>query len=261
MTLRDKIIKALTGSSGQNPVMLDSLRKIAEPICDDMQQLYDLLDQLYAARTVNRASGFKNSKQYVAYWETGAPPPAITFRITQPAPPQRVHRLEPAAKAAAPQPTPPQETTMASPQGITPAMIEIVTANPGIKIDALHAAVEKKVPGVTLKQVMDISYVTKAIKRIGRGKDAEMHPADSAPPQASTAQVKVKPQPAKNPAPKKAAAIPAPVAAAHPAAFDPEYSFAFGVRKDGGVAICKDGISVVLARSEVQTILAHTTQE
>lgn len=137
---------------------------------------------------------------------------------------------------------------MAKPQGITTAMIKNVAANPGIKIDALHAAIEMLIPGVSLKQVMDISYVTKVIKRVGRGKDAALYLADSVS------------QPTKKLAPKKPpSTVPAPVAAKQQIVFDPEYRFAFGIRKDGGIAICKDGVSMVLSHNEAQTILAHSS--
>jgi len=69
MNLHTKITKALTGTTPKHPVLLDTLRKIAAPLVDDMQQLYGLLDQLYACSAIQRVSGYKDGKQYVAYWE------------------------------------------------------------------------------------------------------------------------------------------------------------------------------------------------
>lgn len=66
---------------------------------------------------------------------------------------------------------------MGSSKGITPAIIEIVKAQPGIKVDALHAAVEKEVPGTTLQQVVNLMYTIKDIKREGSGKNAALYPA------------------------------------------------------------------------------------
>jgi hypothetical protein len=289
--LRDTILKKLAGTNSQNPVPLENLRAIAEPICDDPVDLYDLLDKLYLDKIIQRASGYKNSQPFVSYWLTGAiQTSAIPFRISTPAPTPRavlVRKVATPEQAAAKMhpatakvqlntsisPFPQtQEKPMGHPQSeVRTTTFNMIVKKPGMKQTDLIEYILVECPDSTDKQIRKIIenliHSSKTVRYEGIRAERKLYPitetgkpanrpAVVAPPQAPAAAAKAKPQ-----KPQKPSASPAPVAAKALAAFDPEYSFAFGVRKDGGVAICKDGISVVLARSEVQTILAHTTQE
>jgi hypothetical protein len=282
MTLRDPILKKLAGSSGQNPVRLDDLRKVAEPICDDLQLLYDLMEQLYSEKVVNRASGFKDGKQYMAYWLTGstqayAPPfqPSLPPRqqiIRNVATPQQAAaKMQPAAKpvvSVLPTPTP-QEKKMSAPNQLRATLFDKITSEPGIKqTEAVKFALSKH-PDATERQAEKaISNMLHSAKKITvqgvRGertlypKTESAKPATSKAATAKPSKSKSKPRPT-----KKTVSKPALPAAPHrlPAVttFDPEFSFAFGVRKDGGMSIFKEGKSIVLSSSEVKTIISHAT--
>jgi hypothetical protein len=85
MTLNEKIVELLKNSSSQAPVMLEILRKSTSSLVDDPQLLYNALEMLYANKTVNRISGIKESKPYIAYWLTGmGQTPAPASGITPP---------------------------------------------------------------------------------------------------------------------------------------------------------------------------------
>jgi hypothetical protein len=188
ITLRDKIINKLLGTSGQRPVYLEDLRKIAEPMVDDMQQLYGLLDQLYAAHAVNRCSGLKDGQQYVAYWETGSIPPPILFRISTPAPlpqhrriatPQEAQaKMQPAAPIAKPQPTAPKEAIVPQKQTqdrtgkLRAFVLELITKQPGISKASIVEYAEVEYPGETrICQTLGNLVTAKLIKSDGpRGK-------------------------------------------------------------------------------------------
>jgi hypothetical protein len=290
MNLRDAVLKELTGSSSQFSIPLETLRKIAEPICDDLGELYNLLDQMYLDKTIQRASGCKNSQPFVSYWITGAIQAPAPFRISTPAPAPRAvlvrkvatqeqaaAKMQPATAKVQPNtsisPFPQtQEKPMGHPSsGIRTTTFNMIVKKPGMKQTDLIEYLLVEYPDSTDKQVRKIIenliHSSKTVRYEGIRAERKLYPitetgkpanrpALAAIAKASAALAKAKPQ-----KPQKPAATSVPVAAKPLAAFDPEYSFAFGVRKDGGVAICKDGISVVLARSEVQTILAHTTQE
>jgi hypothetical protein len=289
MNLRETVLKKLTGSNSQNPIHLEILRAIAEPICEDLIDLYDLLDQLYVDKTIQRASGYKDCKPFVSYWLTGSIQAVQPFRISTPPPARAVlvrkiatpeeaaAKMQPTAAKVQPNtsisPFPQtQEKPMGHPSSeVRTTIYNMIVTKPGMKQTDLIEYVLIECPNSTEKQVRkmisNLVHSSKKVRYEGIRAKRTLFPIDetskpanrpavAAPPQASAALPKAKPQ--KSPKP---AATPALVTAKPLAAFGPEYSFAFGVRKDGGVSICKDGISIVLARTEVQTILAHTTQE
>jgi hypothetical protein len=287
-TLRQIILKKLTGSTGQSPVHLEDLRKSAESNCDDLGELYKLLDQLYLDKTIQRASGYKNSMPFVSYWLTGTVLPVAPFRINTPAPTPRAvlvrkvatpeqafAKMQPTAAKVQPNtsisPFPKtQEKPMGHPSSeVRTTIYNMIVKKPGIKQTDLIEYALVECPDTTEKQsrkiVENLIHSAKKVTYTGIRSERKLfpiaetdesanRPAVAAPPQAEAA-------PAKAPRTKKPAATSAPVIVKQFTGFAPEYSFAFGVRKDGGLVICKDGISVVLVRSEVQTILAHTTQE
>lgn len=155
--LREKILKKLADSTSQHPVMLDTLRKVASPLVDDMQQLYDLLDQLSADTEVNRMSGYKDGKQYVAYWliphaggilprympyrSTTIPPAALT------APANKQTPATPAATVTPKKETPPMPNKPARKGTGRTALLKYITDNPGQDRATLIAWYVKNVPG------------------------------------------------------------------------------------------------------------------
>lgn len=163
-SLRDTILKKLAGTNSQNPVPLENLRAIAEPICDDLVDLYNLLDQLYLDKTIQRASGYKNSQPFVSYWLSGAIQTPGPFRISTPAPTPRAVLVRkvatpeqaaakmhpattkvqpntakelPAAFVSQKQESQPitQESTMTKATVGTKDIVALVTSKPGIKRD------------------------------------------------------------------------------------------------------------------------------
>jgi hypothetical protein len=172
-----------------------------------------------------------------------------------------------------------QENTMPNPSELRTTIFNKIVEHPGIKKDALIKHALSKHPEATedqtKKTIENLMYSAKKIKAEGSKGDQSFHLATgtstntkpavgkivTGPEGAALAKTANKTnRPAAPPQadPKKKPRCTVTVVGHHGQAFDPEFRFAFGVRKDGGIAICKDGISVVLSHSEVQTILAHT---
>jgi hypothetical protein len=162
-TLRDKILKKLEGATSQHPMMLDTLRKAVTTQEEDAQHLYDTLDAMHAQGEVNRVSGYKDMKQYIAYWpiptmarikpvfrpyrDTGIPASAIRA-------PEAPSASQ--AKAAAPHtPTqirkepPPMQKMHANVAPGTRSLLAHITDNPGLERRELVAWYEKHVAGAT----------------------------------------------------------------------------------------------------------------
>jgi hypothetical protein len=172
--LRDTILKKLTSSNSQNPIPLEILRGIAEPICEDLTDLYDLLDQLYVDKTIQRASGYKNSKPFVSYWLTGTVLPVAPFRISTPAPtpraalvrkvatPEQVAaKMQPTAAKVQPNtsisPFPHQENPMGHPSSeVRTTVHNMIVKQPGIKQTNLIEYALVECPDSTEKQIRKI---------------------------------------------------------------------------------------------------------
>lgn len=281
MTLRDKILDQLKGSSSQNPVMLDALRKSAEKTGDDPEQLYKTLDNLFAAHQVNRVSGMKDGKPYVAYWLTGvvqtsapaeriAPPRAhivprseteqpATPINTSPVPPRIVKRSTPNQK---------KEKTVSKKFSANSVIIAIVSEKPGIKqsdlLKTLMDRARKVNPDYSEKSgkamISWCACAGKKITQIGKGQDSTYMPRSVASAQKKTAKAIAKKKPEK--AAPRAAAAPSPIthkpSVPAPLRLGSEFEFAFGVRKDGSIAIQKSGNTFELSNKELQTIIAHS---
>lgn len=195
MSLREKILKALAGSSGQNPVYLSALEIIAG--ANGKRELHALLESLYNTKEVNRCSGMKEGKFYDAYWLTGAaqtcaPPFSITGRQPiQRAPIVRTEaKVQPiAAKVKQKTSTPPKQpkeniVSKTQSKGLGQLIADIVNDHAdGINVSDLHKKVEDKMPGTTFKQVLDLSYWLhgqQKIERRGKGQKATLHPYTAA---------------------------------------------------------------------------------
>lgn len=219
MNLREKVMHVLKGSSSQTPVLLDTLRTKTASLVDDPQQLYRLLELLFAEHHVNRASGMKEGKPYVAYWLTGVNSPMPAFTVSKP----RAHivprsETDPApspsstAKAPAPivrrvapkkqtkeipaflrKPAVPikaantiKEATMPEKQLKPSAMIiEAVTNTPGISLKSLTDMLIKRIHGYTEKSAKAMVHwcqgVGKKIQRKGDRYNASYYPLDGKP--------------------------------------------------------------------------------
>ena len=161
-TLRDKIIKKLQDATSQHPMMLDALRKAVTPQEEDAQHLYDILDAMHGAGEVNRVSGYKNGKQYIAYWpipDIARVKPAFRpYRDTGiPASALQAPEAPPPAKATAQNtPTPPRKEAQPMPNKMhanvapgTRALLAHITNNPGLTRKELSAWYENNVFGAT----------------------------------------------------------------------------------------------------------------
>lgn len=170
-------------------------------------------------------------------------------------------QMQPPAAKVQPKTSISQETTMTAPSELNATLYNKIVEHPGIKLDALIKHALSKCPDATEKQVKktisNMTSVSKKIRAEGKFNERTFHLNTAQSKPATVGKVVTGPEGAKL-AKKHARRSAPPQTLPAPATFDPEFRFAFGVRKDGGVAICKDGISVVLSRSEVQTILSHT---
>lgn len=290
--MREKILKKLAGSASQKPLTLDDLRILAD---EDTAPLYDALEKLYSEHVINRVSGFKNGKQYIGYWITGAVQTAAPFSITgkqlQPRP-QIIQRSETKATAAAIQtqiestgiPEVKAKTSISDSSNETtevnmskqPSLIRGLTSEltkeilnqvilkPGISKENLRDFAVAKFPESTLKQInksiWNLINQSKRIHMDGNGPDATIH------------MVSQKERPIK----AKAAAKLITGSAARKIArtvnkksaqdiqshhrLDDDFDFVFGVRKDGCVFISKNSHSITLSRSEIQSISNHISQ-
>ncbi len=275
MNLREAILKKLAGSSGQNSILLDELRKIAEPICDDLGALYKLLDELYLDKTIHRTSGYKNSKPFVAYWIAGAVQiPAVPFQTSTPASPPQAHlvrnvatpkqafeKLQPvAAKVQEKAAIPPSPITQEKPMGHPANDLRTTIQNkihqqPGVKQTEVIEFTLAKHPESTEKQIRktieNMVHNSKSIKFEGIRAERTLRPVTDVRKPAN--------KPAVAAVVKKNIKLTPPRRLSVPATFDPEFNFAFGVRKDGGVSIFKGGATISLSSSEVKTIIDHAT--
>lgn len=152
--LRAHIMKALEGTSGQNPVYIEALRKIAARHDVEPEALYAELDSLYAERQVNRCAGAKAGKPYLAYWLTGANTPPAPFSIVKK---PRTHLLprrdapsETQPTQAAPAAAPAKEPAMpkqSANEALCAAMLKHIEMVPGLTGENLMQWVKKEHPG------------------------------------------------------------------------------------------------------------------
>ncbi len=263
MTLRDKVLKALTGSSGQSPVYLSDLEKLA-----GKRELHALLESLYNTKEVNRCSGMKEGKFYDAYWLTGAaqtcaPPFSITGR---PLPLRdQIIRTEPkvqpiAAKVKPKTSTPPKqpkENNVSKPQsaGIGQIMVDIINNHPdGINLNDLIKEVVGKISDAHSKQVLDMTYYlhnSHKIERRGKGKNATMHQCTGASAVAAPEKKKTPTAPIEKPTSPK----PEPQAVKHNPALDCAF------RLDGSMTIYKGGDCIDLDRTEALNLMKFATHQ
>ncbi|OIR11002.1 hypothetical protein GALL_71730 [mine drainage metagenome] len=166
--LRESILKALAGTTPENAVLLDTLRKIAAPLVEDMQQLYDLLEELYSARTVNRVSGCKDGKSYMAYWETGSVTPSMPCRIKPPSdepqpalgrkiatPQEAAAKMQTSAKPAAPVKLHKEVSMVQRGKGaMRLAIHQFVKDTPGTGSKGITEFALKKFPDTTKPKIM-----------------------------------------------------------------------------------------------------------
>lgn len=266
MSLREKILKALAGSSGQNPAYLADLQKLAG--ATSKGELHALLESLYNTKEVNRCSGMKEGKFYDAYWLTGAaqtcaPPFSITGR---PHPLRdQIIRTEPkvqpiAAKVKQKTSTPPKqpkENNVSKPQsaGIGQIMVDIINSHPdGINLNDLIKEVASKIPDAHSKQVLDMTYYlhnSHKIERRGKGKNATMHQCTGASAVAAPAKKETPTAPIEKPASHK----PEPQAVKHNPALDCAF------RLDGSMTIHKGGNCIDLDRTEALNLMKFATHQ
>lgn len=74
-TLRENILKALTGSSSQTPVQLTMLQSMIVPKVK-LDELSSELETMCHNRELQTCNGFRDGKAYVCYWISGMLPPA-----------------------------------------------------------------------------------------------------------------------------------------------------------------------------------------
>jgi hypothetical protein len=235
MNLREKILHLLKDSSSQAPVMLVTLRKATASLVEDPQELYTLLDLLFAERhLVNRASGYREGKPYVAYWLTGVQTPQPAFTISPP----RTHIVarsetdkpaSPISTAKIPNPPvrriAPKKTTSDIPSFLRKTaepkqpnhhiqeintmlkksskpsliIIETVMNKPGITRQDLTALLLKEVPGYSEKSakamIMWCQDRGRKIVQKGTAPNATYHPIDLAKAAASKKPPKKSTQP------------------------------------------------------------------
>jgi hypothetical protein len=227
MNLRDAILKELAGSSSQFSIPLETLRKIAEPICDDLVDLYKLLDQMYLDKTIQRASGYKNSKPFVSYWITGAILAPAPFRISTPAPipravlvrkiatpEQAAAKMQPTAAKVQPNtsisPFPQtQEKPMGHPSSeVRTTIYNMIVAKPGMKQTDLIEYVLVECPDSTEKQVRkmieNLIHSSKKVRYEGIRAERTLFPVDETSKPANQPAVAAPPQHVPAPAKTKA---------------------------------------------------------
>jgi hypothetical protein len=157
-------------------------------------------------------------------------------------------------------PKPIKETSM-NPSELNAVIYNKIVEHPGIKLDALIKHALSKCPEATEKQVKktisNMTSVSKKIRAEGKFNERTFHLNTAQAKPAKVGKVVTGAEAAKL-AKKHTRRVAPPQTLPAPATFDPEFRFAFGVRKDGGVAICKEGISITLSHNEMQTILSHT---
>jgi hypothetical protein len=268
--MREKIIKKLAGSTAQHPVSLEDLKSLSP---DDTQHVYEEIESLFSAHIINRASCYKEGKNFLLYWLTGQISPALPFSITGAQFPPRSQIVQ----RAEVQPNTAnfnfiledQVKVNTTPANIAPVIVKKqaseltkaifnqVVLSPGISGTKLKAFALAEFPESNLKKITktiwNLVSNSKRIYMEGKGADATYHMVNKTH---RPDKIKI----AKKPAEKLIVGVEAQKIAAdtapnkRPAAtvkntFD-DFNFAFGRKNDGSILISKDGNQIILTPAE-----------
>lgn len=258
MSIKDRLLECLAGSSSKNPVDIEKLRKVGG------DELVPILKNLLASHIVNHVNGFREGKPFDCYWLTGVVHPAQPFTFSPTSPGRPLQTSAPSIS----QPSQPEKSMPAESTNLN-NIIEYLTENPGAKRSDL---IEKltKADGSNRQQIL--ACISNALYnhhlRKTRVDGEEILFLDRAAKSATKKTDKRKPvssKPAGKAAPKKAARkIVVHKGNHHPPAgpansnFDPlKYGFNLG----GNFSISKNGQNILLTPAEAMDLMQLGAQQ